>query len=102
MVILSGEQMYHQVNKLKKTTLLDETRRRDGTENKTFTVESESIVRFKPECHRFVEMQEIFFNCSIKTNPPVNIVQWYFNGKTLHTDLTKGMFVFRYRTLLII
>ena len=40
--------------------------------------------------HQFVVLEEIFFNCSIKSNPDVYLVQWFHNERPLQTDLSQG------------
>lgn len=84
MVILSGEQMYRQVAQ-PKTTGPEQAGNVKTLPDGNHKQEPQSQARSK-----FVESQEIFFNCSINANPQVHLVHWFFNGKALHTDLAKG------------
>lgn len=40
--------------------------------------------------HRFVELEEVFFNCSVQANPAVHTVQWHHDGRVLNTDMSRG------------
>lgn len=40
--------------------------------------------------YRFVEMEEIFFNCSINSNPEAHSTEWFCNEKLIFTDIPKG------------
>ncbi|OTF72899.1 hypothetical protein BLA29_008073 [Euroglyphus maynei] len=39
--------------------------------------------------YRFIEMSEIFFNCTINSNPDSHLIEWFMNEKLIHTDIPK-------------
>lgn len=80
--------MYHEAaqSKTKQTT----EKRKE--EFKKALSGAEAEIASSRNYHQFLEMQEIFFNCSINANPQAHLVHWFFNGKTLQTDLSKGRF----------
>ena len=90
MKILTGEQMYREVAQSK--TKLEDLKGNQTNNVSKFMKQSE--IESNSNYHRLVEMQEIFFNCSITANPQVHFVHWLFNGKSLNTDLRKGKFCF--------
>src|SRR5690606_31045492 len=54
--------------------------------------------RFEMSQHhlQFVEMEEIFFNCSINANPYTYLVRWFSSfspGSPLRTDVSQGNFI---------
>lgn len=46
--------------------------------------------------YRFIEMSEIFFNCTINSNPESYLIEWFMNKKLIYTDIPKGNLTFAY------
>ncbi len=92
MKILNSEQMYHEAAQSK----TKQTAEQQKIELKKTQFVSQTVTQTElassSNYHQFREMQEIFFNCSINANPQAHLVLWFFNGKALQTDLSKGRF----------
>lgn len=80
--------MYHEAAQSKSK----QTNEQKIEQFKTALSATEKEITSRRNYHQFLEMQEIFFNCSINANPQAHLVHWFFNGKALQTDLSKGKF----------
>ncbi|XP_027203547.2 uncharacterized protein LOC113797380 isoform X3 [Dermatophagoides pteronyssinus] len=123
--VLSGEQMYHEVSssnsninndyisnrsnasvfsqtdnsKDQKYSNLNNNNKNNNQQTTTTTTATSSTME---HYYRFIEMSEIFFNCTINSNPESYLIEWFMNKKLIYTDIPKGIIITNTNRTLII
>lgn len=103
--VLSGEQMYQEVSSSSNsninnnygynTNVSSSNIDNNGkNQQKSYSNHSDqpttTTTTMMEHYYRFNEMSEIFFNCSINSNPDAHRIEWFMNEKLIHTNIPKG------------